>query len=196
MVLPVFPFEIASVEVTPISVGARVRSRLTGASQAINLGGAWWEMQITLTHNTQRAYDEATAYLLRLGGVSGTMLLRLPFYRGPYGALTTNPTLTADHAARALSITVQHGTGQGFVAGDHISVANHLQVILEAPVPDGSDVQTVSIWPGLRKAALSGATVEALSPVGTWAMASSAAGYGVSQGHIRSRALSLVEAGF
>jgi hypothetical protein len=156
------------------------------------MGGMW---TATLDLHSLTAAGRATliSWLASLEGQKGTFEMKSLDYAGPFGVLTTNPTIAVAASARAKTVSLAMVSGEACVVADQITIAGHLHLVTAVAAPV-SNVQAVTIWPRLRADVAVDDPVEALAPYGTWALAASETSYGLANKLAMSLSLDLIEA--
>jgi hypothetical protein len=142
----------------------------TFAQTTYDFLGEVWEIDAECAPLQGRAAAEVQAWLADLGGTRDAFQVVWPGYKGPHGTLSANPTLAAAAAARARTVVATVAAGQALVTGDLVTIGNHIHRVTDAPAPVAG-AQTLKLWPRLRAAAAAGATVHAIAPWGTFALA-------------------------
>lgn len=180
------------IDVGRVSVTGMNVSPYSMAQEVYQWPGQGWTLAVTVPPNTDRAVQRALdAFVAALDGRFGTFSMALPDHT-PNPAILVNPTLAVAAAARAASLSVQHGAGAPFVVGDVFALAGRIHMVTIAGAKVGG-VQVVEIWPRLRAAAAVAAVINATAPVGLWRLADDRQGYQLDLVS-RSNSLKIVEA--
>jgi hypothetical protein len=124
--------------------------------------GQRWEFDLELPPMTQTEAAEWEAFLLKLNGTEGTVLVEDPDRKSAAGAATGTPTVSGAHSAGANSLATAGwttSTANILVAGDRIQIGNYMYTILDSQNSDASGNATFDIWPRLRAAQSGGESI-------------------------------------
>lgn len=168
---------IAKVRITPRSVVSVSQSPFTGAQQAQEHQGQWFEADITLPPMIRADADAWISFFLKLNGRRGTFLLGDPAAATPRGTIAGSPVVDGAHAVRAKVLALRGLTvGTTLLAGDYIQLgsggAARLHKNLNDVTADGTGKVSLDIWPALRSAYSDAAVVVTSSAKGLFRLAS------------------------
>jgi hypothetical protein len=124
--------------------------------------GQRWEMDLEFPPMTQTEAAEWEAFLMKLNGQEGTVLIEDPDRKTPAGTATGTPTVSGAHAAGVNSLATTGwttSTANILKAGDRIQIGNFMYTILDDQNSDASTDATFDIWPRLREAQSGGESI-------------------------------------
>lgn len=171
-------------------------SMFTDVVQTYTHHGLVWEASVTLppllNSTTAREWH---GFLTSLNGRVGTFTMGPPQHATPRGTQAANFAIKTIAAVRATSIEVKSMTAAAtLLAGDLISIASRLYMVVEDATADGSGDATLTLSHGLRAAVAVDDTVTCLNPVGTWRLADNATPRSIQRGGVSRISFGAVEA--
>ena len=197
--LPAFP-DAAAVTIKPLNTVAVHTSPHSLKQQVQRFDGQLWQADIKLRSMPRALAAPWTAFLLKLNGREGTVLVGDPDAAAPLGVATGTPLV--DGAAQS------GGTlnGKGWTpsvtgilkAGDYIQLGSgattRLHQVLDDADSDGGGLAALTIWPDLRESPADGAAIVTNSPKGTFRMTSNDTGWSTDERRLYGFSLALIEA--
>lgn len=150
--------EATSFEPSLVPNVRQLSSPLSGAGQVIDLVGERWRFVVGLPQSARLDSGALEVFLNRLKGGANRALLWHMARPAPIGTLRGSPTLAANAAQGAASISVTGTVGATLKAGDLLGLSG-LLLQVETDVTFATSTATVPLVTRLRKAVTSGAAI-------------------------------------
>ncbi len=131
----------------------------SGQTQALDLLGESWRMELELAEMTGLVGQQVQAFLDRLRGRVNTITIGNIQRPVPVGTMRGTPTLLASAAQLASTIQIATTAGATLLAGDCIGFGGQLSRVMTDATADGTGHMTVEILPRVRIAQTAGASV-------------------------------------
>lgn len=160
--------------------------------------GSGFAVEVTVPPLTPAEAGPWIAFLAALRGRYGTFLAGDPSRATPQGAASGVPVVNGSNQTGSALVTKGWTAGVTGIlkAGDHISISNHLYVVLEDADSDLSGEATLTLWPEIRQVGgyADNTTIVVSSPKQEFRLASNIRGYSVGTDHNIDVSFSGVEA--
>lgn len=141
-------------------------SPFTGQQQTYRYTGAWWQAEVELPPMKRASAEEWIGFLASLKGMYGTFLLGDPDGKIPRGIASGTVIVSGTHSAGAETLVTGGWTVSqtGILKrGDYLQIGTGTAARLHKVLTDAnsgtSGLATFDIWPPLREALGSGASV-------------------------------------
>lgn len=189
--------KIARITISSASAVAISRSPFSYKTQTQAFSGQMWFSEVTLPPMVRADADLWIAFLLKLNGVQGTMLLGDRSKASPKGTPLGTPVVSGSGQSGQSLVTTGWTPSATNVlkAGDYFQIGSRLYMNLNDASANGSGNATLDIFPRLRESPSSGATIITSNCVGLFRLASSSAQmYSVDAASIHGMSFSAEEA--
>lgn len=144
----------------------------TGQTQTISHLADRLICTVTLSPCTQDEAGQREAFFMGLASTGDWVRLGLRQRPNPLGTLRGSPTVAADAAAGARTVSVQTTAGATMLAGDALGTNGQLLLTAHAgATANGSGAMSLPLTLPLRAALSSGASLTWSSPTATWQLA-------------------------
>lgn len=151
----------SEIRIAPRSIVAVAVSPFSGAQQAYQHQGQFWQADISLPPMRLETAAPWMAAFLQLNGRYGTFRLGNAAMRTPRGAATGTPLVKG--ASQTGQSLITDGWTAGVTGilkqGDYLQVEDRLYMVMVDANSDGSGNATLDIWPRLRSAPADNAAI-------------------------------------
>ncbi len=194
---------IRNVDLGAVNSVAYSQSPFTFAGQAQASAGQMWQATVTLPPMKREDAAVWVSWLISLRGQFKTFLMGDPSSPAPQGLASVLPGLPvvngAGQTGETLNITGASASKNSWLkAGDYIQLGSGstatLHRVLEDANTNASGQTTLSLWPHIRTAPSSGATVTVNNAVGRWRLASNETNWSVNEASIYGISFTAMEA--
>jgi hypothetical protein len=172
--------DIASISISAIDVVGRSASPFTLEAQTYEHQGKLWQLVVELNPLSRAAAQPWVAFLTSLRGRYGTFTMGDPSAATPRGSAGGAPKVkTGSQSGLTLSTYGWTSSATGvLLAGDYVEVYDGGNPRLYKNLADvnttSGGVATLDLWPTLRSAPNSGATITVNSCVSVWQLTDNA----------------------
>lgn len=161
---PEFSMAPQRVEWTLTSPTLDTVSPLDGTTQTQELAGAVWGLVVEYKFITEADANKMKAFLLKMRGRSGRVLLHNLERARPQGTASGSPLVAgAGQTGTALAIDGL-AAGATLLAGDMVGIPGQLFMVVADATADGTGAVTLTIEPPIRTAPADNAAVTLLKP--------------------------------
>ncbi len=186
----------SEIRIAPRSIVSLAVSPFSGAQQAYQHQGQFWQADISLPPMRRESAAPWIAAFLQLNGRYGTFRLGNEAMQTPRGAATGTPRVKgASQSGQTLITDGWTASVTGILKqGDYIQIEDRLYMIMVDANSDGTGNATLDIWPRLRAAPLDNAVITVRNCKGLFRLTSNEMPWTHKPGNIVELSFSAVEA--
>ena len=165
---------IKAINLRAVNQSAISASPFTFKQQVHKHTGERWEAEVTLPPMKRTDAEQWIAWLMSMGGLSGTFLMGDPLGATARGAASGTPVVDGgSQTGSTLTINGAVTSVTGWIkAGDYIQLGGGssatLHKVLQDAASDASGGVALDIWPSLRSSPTDGSTVVVSGAEGRW----------------------------